>query len=361
MQSDLNRADLRNANLSNTDLFGANLSHANLSKANLSYTNLSHADLSRANLSNTDLFGANLSHANLSKAIFGYANLINANLSHARMDFAILTYAQLDATNLSEADLSYADLSNTNLSYANFINADLSDANLSDANFSYAKLGYTDLSRATTHGTTFGSLDLRLVEGLETIKHEGPSIISTSTLEYSQGNIPEIFLRGAGLSDTFIEYAGSLVQSPIQFYSCFISYSSKDQGFAERLYADLQSKGVRCWYAPEDMKTGDKIRHRIDTSIRLHDKLLLILSEQSITSTWVEKEVETAFERESTEDKLILFPIKLDEGVMHTHQGWAADIRRMRHIGDFTNWKHHDSYQKAFERLLHDLKADTRR
>ena len=42
---------------------------------------------------------------------------------------------------------------------------------------------------------------------------------------------------------------------------------------------------------------------------------------------------------------------------MHTPQAWAADIRRMRHIGDFRHWKDHDEYQKVFERLLRDLKA----
>jgi len=38
--------------------------------------------------------------------------------------------------------------------------------------------------------------------------------------------------------------------------------------------------------------------------------------------------------------------------------GWAADIRRTRHIGDFTQWQDHDVYQQAFDRLLRDLKAD---
>jgi hypothetical protein len=33
----------------------------------------------------------------------------------------------------------------------------------------------------------------------------------------------------------------------------------------------------------------------------------------------------------------------------------AADVLRTRHIGDFANWKDHDAYQKAFERLLRDL------
>ncbi len=143
------------------------------------------------------------------------------------------------------------------------------------------------------------------------------------------------------------------------FYSCFISYSSKDQAFAERLYADLQANGVRCWYAPEDLKIGDKFRIRIDESIRLYDKLLLILSEHSVRSPWVEKEVETAFEKEHKSGKLVLFPVKLDNTVMETDQAWAADIRRMRHIGDFTRWKEHDEYQKGFTRLLRDLKQDT--
>ena len=31
----------------------------------------------------------------------------------------------------------------------------------------------------------------------------------------------------------------SLVGKPIDFYSCFISYSTKDDDFAQRLYADL--------------------------------------------------------------------------------------------------------------------------
>ena len=52
----------------------------------------------------------------------------------------------------------------------------------------------------------------------------------------------------------------------------------------------------------------------------------------------------------------MLFPVRLDSAVMDTDKAWAADIRRMRHIGDFTRWKDHDAYQQAFDRLLRDLK-----
>jgi len=197
------------------------------------------------------------------------------------------------------------------------------------------------------------------VKGLETVIHQGPSTIGTDTLLRSEGNIPETFLRQAGLSDTFITYVRSLTQNPIEYYTCFISYSSKDQEFAERLYTDLQRKDIRCWFAPEDLKIGDEFRNRIDESIRFYDKLLVILSHHSIQSHWVKTEVEAAFEKEQHQNKIVLFPIKLDDSIIQTSEAWAADIRRRRHIGDFLKWKDHDAYQMAFQRLLRDLQAST--
>jgi hypothetical protein len=124
------------------------------------------------------------------------------------------------------------------------------------------------------------------------------------------------------------------------------------------LYSDLQTKQVRCWFAPEDLKIGERFRPKIDEAIRLHDKLLLVLSKSSVASPWVETEVESAFERGHKEGRTVLFPIRLDNAVMETDEAWAADIRRRRHIGDFSEWKNHGSYQKGFARLLRDLKAE---
>ncbi|MFL5699652.1 MAG: toll/interleukin-1 receptor domain-containing protein [Ktedonobacteraceae bacterium] len=161
-----------------------------------------------------------------------------------------------------------------------------------------------------------------------------------------------------GYADPFITYIRSLIGKPIDYYTCFISYSGKDEAFATRLHADLQQRGVRCWFAPEDMKIGDRIRDRIDQSIRLYDKLLLILSEQSVMSEWVEDEVEAAMERERGEKRTVLFPVRLDGAVKTTTKAWAAKLRRQRHIGDFSSWKNHDAYQQAFDQLLRDLKAE---
>src|SRR5207249_1951501 len=157
---------------------------------------------------------------------------------------------------------------------------------------------------------------LRAVKGLETITHRGPLSIGIDTLYRSEGQIPESFLRKAGVPENFLTYLPSLMNYAIEYFTCFISFSSKDQSFAERLYNDLQEKDVRCWFAPEDMKIGDRIRHRIDESIRLYDKLLVVLSENSVASQWVEHEVETALGKEMEGKPNVLFPVRLDEAIM---------------------------------------------
>jgi hypothetical protein len=290
-----------------------------------------------------------LLRAHLPRAGLAWANLLDADLGGA----------DLGRANLSRAFLHGADLGMAILSRANLFRADLDLADLTGANLSAAILGGANLTNAMIMDTMFADNDLSKVKGLETVHHRGPSTIGIDTIYKSKGNIPEVFLRGCGVPEDFILYMKSLVGKPIEFYSCFISYSSQDDDFAQRLHADLHEHNVRCWFAPEDLKIGDKFRMRIDEAIRIHDKLLLVLSESSVKSAWVEKEVETAFEKERRQDnKPVLFPIRLDDAVMETDQAWAADVRRTRHVGDFTRWKAHDAYQQALQRLLRDLKAE---
>ena len=294
-----------------------------------------------------DFISASLRDADLSGADFTNANLSGVDLISTDLIGTLLLGANLSGADLSGADLRGASLRDASLRDADLSRAYLNDANLRGADFSAAIVGYT----------SFGNVDLSVVQNLETVKYSGPSTVGIDTIYRSQGKIPEAFLRGAGVPDSYLDYMRSLAGKPTDYYSCFISYSSKDEAFAERLYADLQSKGVRCWFAPEDMDIGDKIRPRIEESIRIYDKLLLVLSEHSIASNWVAYEVERALNKEPQGKPNVLFPIRLDDAVMQSKESWADDIKSTRHIGDFTNWKNHDDYQKAFDRLLRALKA----
>jgi uncharacterized protein YjbI with pentapeptide repeats len=335
--ADLKAKNLSGANLSGADLQEANLDGANLSGADLSAADLQEANLSGSNLSAADLQEANLDGANLSGADLRGANLMTANLIGANLTEAVLMTAKLIAANLTEADLSGADLRGANLTGANLISADLTEAALQE--------------------TVFGATSLAEVKGLNHCHHHAPSVIDFLTLKNS-GPLPIAFLRGVGLPDNLIEYLPSLLNEAIQHYSCFISYSGKDAAFAERLHADLQNKGVRCWFAPHDMTIGAKIIDAIDKAIRLRDKVLLILSEGAIASDWVEGEVTRALDEERTRKQVVLFPVRLDDAVMQTSEGWARLLRGQRNIGDFSGWKEQDRYQKSFERLMRDLRVD---
>ena len=284
-------------------------------------------DLSRA-----DLFGVNLNAADLSDA-----DLTRADLRHTCFTLADLRHADLTSSDLSSADLTSSILIGTNL-----MGASLTGADFTGAYFGRTILGFTDL---------------KTCKGLESCRHASPSSIDFDTLQRS-GPLPLSFLRGVGLSDRLIEYLPSLTDQPVQLYSCFISYSTKDDDFVNRLYADLQNKGVRCWFAPHDMLIGAKIHDAIDEGIRLRDKVLLVLSEASIASDWVEGEVTRSLDEEQERKQIVLLPIRIDNAAMETSKGWARMLRGQRHIGDFTRWKEHDAYSLALERLLAALRTE---
>jgi uncharacterized protein YjbI with pentapeptide repeats len=327
---DLRKADLRRANLR-----GAMLDWARLDGAQLV-----EADLREANLNFTSLHQANLSRANLWMATLVETRLARAKLTRARLIGAIARRADLSGADLSKADLSGTDLDG-------------------------AELDRTRMADAVVGNTAFGGGDFSTVQGLDSVKHLFPSTIGVETIYRSKGKIPESFLRGCGVPDDFILFAKSLAANPIEFYSCFISYSTKDQEFADRLYADLQNKGVRCWFAPHDINAGKKIHEQIDDAIRVHDKLLLILSPHSMESEWVKTEIAKARKREVRNQRRVLFPIRLAPfAALRDWECFDADTgkdsaREIREyfIPDFSNWKNHDSYREGFKRLLKALKT----
>jgi len=232
---------------------------------------------------------------------------------------------------------------------------DFRDSNIRSTTFEGCHVEEADFTNSVFDSNTFVYMALHDTLGLHTIEHFSPSSIGLDTF-FLSGGLPETFLRGAGIPEEFIQYASSLVGEAIEYYSCFLSHSSKDGEFTRRLYNDLQGRNIRTWYAPEELKIGDRFRSRIDESIRLQDKLVVILSENSINSDWVQTEVERALERERKEGKDILFPIAIDDAGLTSDEPWPADIRLKRHIGDFRKWKSHDDYTKAFDKLVRDLK-----
>jgi hypothetical protein len=228
---------------------------------------------------------------------------------------------------------------------ANLYVVKLTAANLCGANLTNALVGLTEFVR----------VDLSGVTGLDSTRHASPSTIDLETIYRSKGRISEVFLRGAGVPEDFIVYMKSLAGKAIEFCSCFISYSSQDADFAQRLFNDLQARNVRCWKFDENAKWGEPVWGEIDTAIRHYDKLVVICSKHSLESPPVIREIERALQKEDREHRNVLFPIRIDDYLFDEweHPRKADVVSKV--IGDFRGSDNLAAYAKAFPRFLDAL------
>ena len=89
----------------------------------------------------------------------------------------------------------------------------------------------------------------------------------------------------------------------------FISYSGKDAEFVEKLANDLVSSGVKVWWDKWVMKVGDSLHRKIQDGITNSAWLGVVLSPNSVSSPWVEKELNSAFMKELEQKEVFVLPI----------------------------------------------------
>jgi hypothetical protein len=231
-----------------------------------------------------------------------HADLANLNLTRANLSGAELTNA-----NLTDCTLVRADLILATCRYTNFRNAKLSGSNLVGTTFLNAQCEGVRVNGAIFGATVIADVDLSEVDGLKQATHVDASFIDFSTLDKTAANLTtnsarrqevEFFLRNAGLGDEPLEYFRNHVGKAVKFRSCFISYSHTDRAFAEALVDELKSEGIQCWMDSHQLRVGDRILEGLFKGIRSRDRVLLCCSKASLKSTWVEDEINMAFEKE---------------------------------------------------------------
>jgi hypothetical protein len=347
--------DFREANFLHADLRNAKMQGADFRKANFSGANLRFADFQGSDLSGAIFDSANCSHAVLRYCKFTGCEFFWTDLVGADLREAYFANAFIKDSNLHGADVRGAHFTKARILRSNLEHAKLNSANFWEAELNALDLDSADFTNATFADTRMCNLDLQNVTGLATTEHRLPSSIGIETLIASEGKIPKEFLESIGVPRRVIESLMPVEFLPIEFYSCFISYSGMDEFFAKNLYMDLRIRDVRCWLFAEDAKWGEKVWSEIDKSIRLHDKVVVICSVNSLQSEPVCREIERALQREDKEKRDVLFPVRIDNYIF---DGWEhhrkADVVS-KVVGDFSDPR---QYQKSLNKLIDNLNKE---
>ena len=120
----------------------------------------------------------------------------------------------------------------------------------------------------------------------------------------------------------------------------FLSHSSFDKAFIRQLSADLTKAGVMVWLDEQRILVGDSITEKIGQGLAESDYFLVALSDQSVKSEWVKKELNQALIQEVERRKVHILPLKLSDCEI------PALIKDKKYA-DFTN-----SYKEGLREVL---------
>ncbi len=364
------QVDLSGADIRNSDLMGATLPRANLSGCRMNPCHMYRADLRQANVTRALLNGANLRGARSSRADFSGSDmdrivLSDADLSGANLSGTNLSRANLTGTNLSGADLTGAVLNRANLTRTDLTDAILDGSDFYEAIFNNVGMQGTQFSGSIVGYTVFQNCDFSGAQGLDAVRHDGPSTIGIDSFYRSRGQIAEAFLRNSGVPEGMAEFQASIVGAQIALGDCFISCADEDEPFAVTLRNDLQGHGVRCWVFAEGAR-GSALVERHSTSdqeeverwVRPYDKLVVISSSHTLESESVRNDLRQAQEQQESKDQWLLFLAASDGAFSTQSRNRQARNIATEHVVFNLQTRESDSetYQQQLARLADALK-----
>ena len=92
----------------------------------------------------------------------------------------------------------------------------------------------------------------------------------------------------------------------------FLSHSHKDKHFVQQIAKSLEIAELSCWVDEAELDIGDSIIERIGQGIYESDLVVAVISTNSVSSAWVQKELQLAMTREISCEKIRVLPIIID-------------------------------------------------
>jgi len=93
----------------------------------------------------------------------------------------------------------------------------------------------------------------------------------------------------------------------------FISYSSLDATFAERLARELQTGEFDVWIDRSDIKPGASLPSALDKGLATCGVFVPVLTPSSLASPWCRAEIDAALVRSTDDSNLVIMPVLLED------------------------------------------------
>src|SRR5436189_5423524 len=97
-------------------------------------------------------------------------------------------------------------------------------------------------------------------------------------------------------------------------FDAFISHSSRDKLWAEKLKLELDKRGLRAWLADDEIRPGDHFAEALEVAIEGTSAVVIIVSVQSLQSNWVKTEIRRAQSLAHEKKRSVrIIPILIDD------------------------------------------------
>ncbi len=93
----------------------------------------------------------------------------------------------------------------------------------------------------------------------------------------------------------------------------FVSYNRKDKHFVDNIVAGLTLAGFHIWLDRWELSIGDSLIEKIQGAIGKAEAILVVISRNSVESTWCKKELTAGLTRELEEKKVLVLPCVIDD------------------------------------------------
>lgn len=93
----------------------------------------------------------------------------------------------------------------------------------------------------------------------------------------------------------------------------FLCHSSRDKPFVRWLATELKKRNHEVFFDEWEIKVGDSIIEKISEGLATHGYFAVILSQESVKSNWVKKELNTATINTISNKDLKIFPLLLED------------------------------------------------